>query len=268
MIRIPSKSFLVGEYAVLSGGPGAVLVTEPMFQLTTMLESNDEGQKAFDPNSPAGKYIQAHPELTHMNWHLQDPHDSKGGFGASTAAYGAVFQYHHQLDPTSIDIHIAKEIIDEYQHYAYMGEGPKPSGADLIAQILGKHCIFHREADLLTTFEWPFEQWAFELKHTGYKLPTHEHLFQSRYQPDRALIQWAGACCDAILNRDPSAFVHSLERFVQRQIELGLVTEHSQQLIKTINQKTINQSPNVIIAKGCGAMGADVILTIYEEKVV
>ena len=86
-LSVPSKTFLLGEYVVIHGGPALVLTTEPRFTLYALLQKTQR-QIDIHSKSPAGKWIEQHADF-YQQYHLQfnDPHQSKGGFGASGAQF-------------------------------------------------------------------------------------------------------------------------------------------------------------------------------------
>src|SRR5439155_19149807 len=67
-------------------------------------------------------------------------------------------------------------LLDVYRRVAFEGQGMPPSGADLIAQLHGGLCYFHRAKKETRVFRWPFHDMDFCLVHTGNKLATHHHL--------------------------------------------------------------------------------------------
>ena len=95
-VMIPGKTFLVGEYLALEGGPSVVANTHPSFRFRWTLEQADGGaariEHGFHPESPAGKFLNRlnasrllGTEKATIEFH--DPHYGKGGLGASTAEF-------------------------------------------------------------------------------------------------------------------------------------------------------------------------------------
>src|SRR5690606_39000184 len=101
----PSKTFLLGDYLSLLGGPALLLNTEPRFQ--GLLESIQPTVKSsaiadkiqaiepypgIHPQSPAGKFLQRHAsDFADCNLTFFDPHQGAGGFGASSAQFLMVY---------------------------------------------------------------------------------------------------------------------------------------------------------------------------------
>ena len=68
-IVIPAKTFLVGEYLALTGGPSIILTTTPCFELR---QCNNLGLHGVHPESPAGRlWAQYTPKDLGLNWHIR-----------------------------------------------------------------------------------------------------------------------------------------------------------------------------------------------------
>lgn len=59
------------------------------------------------------------------------------------------------------------------------------------------------------------------------------------------------------MHNDSNSLVDAVNTYHQRLLEMGLTAEHSQQQI--LQLKT---DKNILAAKGCGALGADVLLVV------
>ncbi len=116
-MNLPSKTFLIGEYAVLSNGCAVVLNTKPKF------EKRD------------GKFY--------------DPHKSKGGFGASSAKW--IFE--NKINSKSIN---AKAIISKYVETTWSGIGIPPSGVDVISQLVGGVLAIDLSSMQYLSTDWSF----------------------------------------------------------------------------------------------------------------
>ena len=63
-LQIPSKTFILGEYAVLEGAPCLGAATTPCFEM--IFAPSAEKQSAvsgFHPESPAGKFFRDHQDI-------------------------------------------------------------------------------------------------------------------------------------------------------------------------------------------------------------
>src|SRR5687767_13724525 len=86
-LSAPSKTFLLGEYVVLRGGPGIVLTTAPRFSLLAKSQIQNKIEVlGIDLRSPAGKLIQQESDFyKKFNVEFVDSLNGLGAFGASGA---------------------------------------------------------------------------------------------------------------------------------------------------------------------------------------
>ncbi|MGE4132776.1 MAG: hypothetical protein AB7F86_14120 [Bdellovibrionales bacterium] len=257
----PSKTFLVGEYAVLTGAPGLVLNTEPRFEL--MASRGETHLDIFHPNSAAGLWIeQRRPLLEGWRLEFHDPHQRQGGFGASSAQFIAV----HCLT-TYLQSSFAKitEVLD-YQalwrdHQALTQN--RGSGADVLAQLTGD-VAYVNVASLETSCRpWPYQEMGFGIVRTHQKIATHEHLMQVDRAAMSLLNRPALAAVEAFGSASSEVFVGRLKQFTNSLKEFSLQAPAALTLIRLFEEQ-----PWCLVAKGCGALGADTVLFLYpmEEK--
>lgn len=249
--HIPAKTFLLGEYAALAGGSAIVLTTTPCFELSL---TSDEAIDKIHPLSPAGTFWahQFHPEQN-LAWY--DPYGGRGGLGASSAQFLGAYLAHCHLLKIKPD---CKQMLLAYYHCAWSGEGVKPSGYDVLAQSQHRCVYINQQHNILQSYGWPFKDIAFLLLHSGQKLATHEHL--KFIVPPQSL-----DCLSATVNQAKLAFeqsnsqhlIQAINTYQHQLTELNLVAPRSLELIDSLRQRS-----SVLAAKGCGAMGADVLLLI------
>ena len=65
----------------------------------------------------------------------------------------------------------------------------------------------------------------------------------------------------ALVNKDAKQFIDSIKHYHNELDRLNLVATHTLALLNTLNQQQA-----VLAAKGCGAMGADIILVIVKQS--
>jgi len=247
-ITVPAKTFLLGEYAALSGGSAIILTTTPCFRI----DCTDDGLlKGIHRDSPAGRYWTQHAPVT-QGLCFNDPYVGQGGLGASSAQFLGAYQLLH---PEALD---REALLTTYIKYAWHGDGVKPSGYDLLAQA-EKGCVYiNRQKNIIQSYPWPFDDIAFLLVHTGNKLATHEHLQSLTTDCNHdALSIMVDEAQTACLRQDSDTFTQLITRYQQALMAKGLSTEPTQQLLAHFLKK-----PAILAAKGCGALGADVILLI------
>ncbi len=259
-LSVPSKTFLLGEYLILGGGPALLVATAPRFSLK--VSDSPENQKSFHPESPAGLLLQKYPERN-LKFEFIDPHQSSGGLGASSAQFALVQAF---SDP-------GMDLQKIYQSYRLLSVNQdrfdRPSGGDVVAQVNGGLTYFHPLQNRVEKAEWQFDDLDFSLFKTSQKLATHEHLKETR---DRLvqfqksdLLKPAQTAVDQALsslkNRDAAAFVGAFRSFAAVLNELRFVSDLTKDLLTELKSR-----PEVLAAKGCGAMGADVICVLHKPQ--
>lgn len=279
-LSVPGKTFLCGEYLALRGGPSLVLATEPRFRLKiSKLSSADfsadssanlslaEVQHPFHPQSPAGLYIAKFADAYRgYQLRFENPYN-QGGFGGSTAEYLLVKAMHqfgaglfteHQLD---LDV---RQALSDYQALHADAE-LKPSGADLVGQSCGWITAFDRRSGRIQIFSWPFAHLGFVLFKTGLKIATHEHL-KTLTEPEffeklELLNEPCQKVWDAFAKVSEGQFLIGMNEVTRQLEDLGLQDND----VKAKTQR-LRRVPGIRVAKGCGALGADVALLVFDRR--
>lgn len=257
--EIPSKTFVIGEYLAINGTASMVLATEPSFYV----KITKDKLYGFHSDSPAGQLKKKY-SLNDSGYSFFDPHEGRGGFGRSTAEYLSVYLNHWLREngeshfTESILSHL-EDFVGEYQ--SLCGNDYKPSGADLVAQVCGGLCWYDGMNFVAEKLPWPFPGYDIYIFHTGKKLATHEHLSDLKDQPLRPLIPILVAARTSLDQENLRVFCESLNFYYDSLNELGL----SDKAIYK-NVETLRQAPEVLAAKGCGAMGVDTVLVIGEKS--
>ncbi|WP_239005293.1 hypothetical protein [Legionella sp. MW5194] len=253
--NVPAKTFLLGEYAALEGGSALILTTKPCFELTLV---DEPVLKGIDSASPAGRYWLSLPPVE-QGLHWYDPYGGLGGLGASSAQFLAVYLANCHLRKSRPN---HKELLERYFQFAWDGKGIKPSGYDVLAQEQ-QQCVFiNRQRSETCNYPWPFGELGFILVHSSNKLPTHQHLqsFQLQFSTER-LSRLADQGCMAFEQANDTLLVNAVNACQQQLEALHLVAAES---VKTI--AALKSNEGVVAAKGCGALGADVILLLVEKR--
>jgi mevalonate kinase len=229
--QIPGKTFLLGEYAALNGESALLLTTSPCF---TLALHKNVLPSTIHSHSPAGRFWQKNRRAGYsLQW--QDPYQGLGGLGASSAQFIGAYFASNTLQNLAIQ---HESLLEAYYQTAWSGEGCKPSGYDVLAQLQPPNCAVYinKNEHILTNITWPFNDIAFILLHTGKKLATHQHLASSIMPADTI-----------------NASYHELTR-------LNLVAAHTLQCISELKKHKF-----ILALKGCGALGADVILVLVPK---
>jgi hypothetical protein len=120
---------------------------------------------------------------------------------------------------------------------------------------------FERNTGKLQTFAWPFQEMEFFLLKTTEKLPTHEHLnslSEFNFEPMQVPMQMLR---QGLSDVNWDLFLAGLRDF-RGQIQANAWLSHAS--AKLIHK--LESNPEIIFAKGCGAMGADVLFILFQKK--
>ena len=256
---IPAKTFFLGEYAAITGAPAIVLTTRPCFEVTL---TDEPGLQGIHPDSPAGQFWTKQGYIDRgLHWH--DPYGGCGGLGASSAQWlGAWFASAWLADPEQHHVPDEKcfpnDMLNAYFQSSWQGVGVRPSGYDVLAQSMSGCVYIHRQQSISHVFSWPFHDLAFILVHTGQKLATHHHLQSLNLTGElEQLTAIVASAKTAFETSDSQQVINAVNEWHQRLLHLNLLAPHSLQQIELLKA-----CPDILAAKGCGAMGADVLLLL------
>lgn len=277
-VFLPGKVFLFGEYSVLHSGP-AILATHPPFFTLEASDTEPRSQKnPFPPASPAGQLWDSDRDFfSSYHFDFQDPYKGAGGFGRSSAEFGALFLFRAEKNQCGLSrASAAWEARDTFRNLT-ISEGAKPSGVDLLAQVVhrprGKLLSVDPGQKTLQDLSGLPKDLALFLVHSGRKQPTHTHLASLNPLSAAALSTLDGItrAAERLLHGRESFGVDSLERaqslgellsaYGDSLASIGLAAESTSQDIKKIRKLT-----GVLGAKGCGALGVDVYaIAVYRS---
>lgn len=243
---IPSKTFLVGEYLALKGGPAILALTNPSFSID---ESNH-----LHPDCMAARYWFSKTQKK-CHWGLKDPYLGKGGLGASSAEFLLAY---YQLEG---HFENRQHLYETFLAFSDANAAQKPSGYDLIAQTSQGLSVVESFPLRCNSFAWPFVDLGFILIHTGKKLKTYSHLQQTLDISNwKKMAVASEQAIFALEHQHADAFVGAIHLFGDCLDEAGFVAPHTQLMLESIKKDPI------LAAKGCGAMGADVIFILVEKS--
>lgn len=256
--EIPGKTFLLGEYAALEHQSAILITTTPCFIIE---KTTDKRLYGIHPDSPAGKYWKSSADECYgLRFH--DPLQSLGGLGASSAQFVGAWLAHN-ADRQMTNAALQRSILHDYWRCAWNGRGKRPSGYDVLAQLMHQCVHIHFKKNIQTMLPWRFDTLGVLLVHTGNKLATHVHL-QEASVPEPCIDQLS-VCADlgakAIALSDERGLIEAVKEARSILQRYQLVSAHSQALLKTL--ETI---PQVRALKGCGAMGADIIALLVDNE--
>ncbi len=256
VLSVGGKTFIAGEYLALDGGPCLLATTAPRFELhVEMKDPSEINESIFHPDSPAGKLWSLNQNfLNQFKLKFVDPYQS-GGFGASTAQFVLLYSLIHA---SSLNW---QQAINQYRELAKSDQGFPPSGADLAAMIKGHLCFFEREKWHLEAVSWPFGDKDFLIVKTNAKLATHDHLKELQSFNGEALRVSMQLIRRGLAENSFETFILGLRNFREKILALGLTAQGTQKWVKELESH-----PEVIFAKGCGAMGMDVLFLLFEKR--
>jgi len=262
-LTVPSKTFLVGEYSVLVGGPAVLLNTEPRFRAE--IKTVGEGLCAgIHPQSPAGRWVrQNRADFESVDFEFHDPHRGRGGFGASGAQFLMVWTWSQVAGKNLSDYQSLLEAEKAWKDFrsVFEQEANLPSGADVISQFFGGILWTRIAPFAVSSVSWPFLDLEFFILPTGKKIATHTHI--SNLDPDGLfeLRDRSARVCETLKNSQQTEFIQRLNEFSSELERQGKLADHSRVLVKSLLE-----NENILAAKGCGALGSDVVLAIFEKE--
>lgn len=250
-LSIPSKIFLIGEYAVMGKGSAWVAAVEPRFRYA--LSST---VSTFAAGSPAARFAE---KQGLVNGTYFDPWNGDGGFGGSTAEFAfAAYQFGIR-DPLLAHAEYLKLHVENPTSEA----GPLPSGADLLAQWHGGVIEWNAETKTLSDLTDAISELpllAFSASHlSGRKTKTHEHLDRlgSIEEKMDSLLPIIELARSALSAQDYSMLGTAFSFYAERLAEYGWETEAAH-----ADRIAFSELPEVLGAKGCGAMQTDAMIVL------
>lgn len=257
-LMIPGKTFLVGEYSVLVGGKALGVATSPYFEA----DLDSPKMHPVHENSAAGLFLKT---MGHSSLEINTVASqfSVGGFGFSTAEFITAWFKKTKARPTDVS-GFMKPMVQEYRDLFDIDEKlkkTKPSGADLVIQLLGKIAYFDPQVVASQSCSWPFTDLGFDIISTGIKIATHDHVASLDLNQIKKMIPVSDRTVDCFLNKKEDEFIDHLRLWSQTLVENNLQLNHSIEL-----KQIIEKCDSVILAKPNGALGADTITVFYRQK--
>lgn len=247
---IPAKTFFLGEYAAIADHSAILITTTPYFEITLTEQKILEG---IHHESPAGLWWNKQHLSQGLSWY--DPYHGCGGLGASSAQFVGSYLAScliHNKTPS------LENMLEAYYQCAWNGKGLRPSGYDLIAQTHSGCIYINRRNNQIHPYSWPFKDLSFSLIHTGTKLATHHHLQETslpvELEPLSTIVDKAKI---AFEENNSSLLIQCINDYHAQLERHQLVAPHSLELINKFRSY-----PEVLAIKGCGALGADILLIL------
>lgn len=276
----PSKTFLTGEYAVLQGGSGILVGTFPRFEAKVKKVSTSQNGfiEGLSPQGPSMDFLKDNIDLfSSYSIHFHDPHEGKGGLGWSSAQFIMLYAMKKWILNDQVLPNIdPKELLEVFLKYAWNGQGWAPSGLDVLCQLKGgilqvtapkkfenSKILSVMIEDYQEYINWPFQDISFCLLRTGTKVATHAHLSGLNSINFSELAKFSKLTGESLKVKDEELFLDCINQFRESLISQYLVDPNSVKLYSMLQDR-----PEVLAYKGCGALGADVILVITVKELI
>jgi mevalonate kinase len=254
---IPAKTYLLGEYAALAGQGAILLNTKPCFEVDL---TDKPGLQGIHKDSPAGRWWREQGDSS-GGLCFTDPYHGLGGMGASTAQFLGVYRAIEHIKQAG---NFSREhLLSSYWASAWSGRGIRPSGYDLLAQSSSADIVYiNAKQAQFKPLTWVFHDLSFIIVHTGNKIATHQHL-QNTVMPAAVndLHQITQRALHAFENVNACDLIQSIQAYHQALDSMNLVHDHTLKLISSLKQ-----NPDILAMKGCGALGADVLLIVTTKQ--
>ena len=248
-IRVPSKTFLIGEYAVLEGASALIVSTPPFFNFKI---HTAKPSHPFHKKSPAGRYIEKHSKIfSSIQIELMEKRPS--GFGLSGAEWNVVLEIHSLFKKEDLSIH---QIWEEYRTFS-----DSTSGADVVAQRLGGLCHFCSSPFRAETLNWSFENLEFAFILTGESLETWKHLKDIKIKYLDSFKNISNLALKAVKEKDQTLFIQSIRDYAHELEKRNWLTQTTQTLLAQINSHS-----DILASKGCGALGAECVVFFFKKE--
>lgn len=277
-LNLPSKTYLLGEYIVLQGEPCLILNTPPYFK--AKFPSTVKNQ--FHPKSPVGLLLKKNSEFF-KNYPIEffDPHEGKGGFGASGAQFLAGYAALYGIQK---NVEWLETLLNHYWDLLKSDNSVLTSGADLVAQVCGSFeevvipnlysrrdkfreespsniVYWNRSKRQLDNFTWPFSDLSYCLIRTGYQCITHEKIKKLSLSVVNEMSHIAEQAYIAFQSKNSANFLEAIKSYADRMKKESCLLESTDELIQFLYRSNLIEA-----AKGCGALGADVVLILLPPE--
>ena len=259
-ISCPAKTFVLGEYGVLDGGPAILINSAPRFVCRISKDSKSPSSFDFPEKSPVGQWFKENQNIfrnVSLDW--LDPYEGKGGLGFSSAQFNILYAYSFLRKHGSLDQ--VKPLALWKNYCALKFEGQPPSGADILSQWIGGVCLFEQNPLTVQSITSSLPDLDCVMIHTGVRIKTHEHLKQLQLPKLSELISLARVGIEAMEQGREEDFIQIVNEYGETLNRMGFVLPAVQKKVQELRSL-----PEVKAVKGCGALSAEVIILFYKKE--
>lgn len=245
----------------MEGGPALLVNTQPRFQFHVQYPVN-KVLHPFHKDSPAGLFVEENKKVfSSVSIKYMQAYES--GFGLSGAEFNCVYLLKVLLEGGSVEDISCFDILKKYQNRNPISQKKlrTPSGADMVSQWLGKVCIFSKPS-MAKSMNWPFKGLSFALFRTEENLKTWKHLENLKQKNFSKLKEISLTALKAVHSSSESLFLQSIHNYRKVLEEEGLTHPSTKKMLQQLDSH-----PEVLAVKGCGAMGAEVIVVFFKKDV-
>lgn len=259
-ISCPAKTFILGEYGVLDGGSAVLINTAPRFRCIFSKNSKETELPFFPKKSPVSQWVLSHrKEFKGLSLKWKDPYKGRGGLGFSSAQFNMLYGYSLILQGVSLDRISPQKLWRVYREMEF--EGWIPSGADVVSQWVGGVCLFQQNPLRVRSLILPLPSIECLIVRTGERLNTYEHLKDLKLKDVSNLKELAQEGVRALESGNEMNFLKIVNEYGLALSHQGLVTKKTKDILQELkNFKEIEA------LKGCGAMGAEIIILFYKKE--
>ena len=257
-ISCPAKTFVLGEYGVLDGGPAVLINTAPRFACRLQRSPNSH-PPSFPKKSPVNQWMERNEDVfknVSMEW--KDPYGGKGGLGFSSAQFNILYAYSSLQRKQSLDQVKPPVLWETYRNLMF--EGQLPSGADILSQWVGGVCLFEQEPLTVQSITSSLPDLDCVMIHTGVRVKTHEHLKDLNLPDVSDLKNLARSGVESMERGQEEEFIRVVNEYGKALDRMGFSLPLVQETVKDLKSL-----PETQAVKGCGALSAEVIALFYKK---
>ena len=259
-ISCPAKTFIIGEYGVLDGGPAILINSAPRFFCRISKVSQGTAPPNFPQKSPVGQWVQKNQEtFRNISLEWRDPYGGKGGLGFSSAQFNILYAYSFLRKNQSLDQVKPLTLWKTYRSLQF--EGQPPSGADILSQWIGGVCLFEQKPLTVQSITSSLPELDCVMIHTGVRVKTHEHLKKLKISKLSPLIDLARAGVEAMEKGLEKDFIKIVNDYGEALNLMGWTLPSVQKIVRELKS-----FPEIRAIKGCGALSAEVIILFYKKR--